>query len=115
MVYSLAYRRPPHVEGSTASADSGPSIGGTTLDETHESLQDSSINYGIPDALSFDRIIDGGTCPVSWLMCPSSHTAHVYSPTVYVIHGCPTPYIHLWSSCSPRPMFTVLIYLVLRA
>lgn len=70
MVYSLAYRRPPHVEArriSTASGDSGPSIGGTTLDDSQEHLQDSSINYGIPDALSFDRIIDGGTCPVSYL------------------------------------------------
>lgn len=89
MVYSLAYRRPPHVEPrriSTASADSGPSMGGTTLDETHESVQDSSINYGIPDALSFDRIIDGGTCPVSCLICPSSHTVDINSPTVHVFH-----------------------------
>lgn len=71
MVYSLAYRRPPHVEPrriSTASGDSGPSIGGTTLDDSQENLQASSINYGIPDALSFDCIIDGGTCPVSCLI-----------------------------------------------
>ena len=65
MVYSLAYRRPPHVESrrtSTTSGESGSSIGGTTLDEA----QDNPINYGIPDALSFDRIIDGGTCPVGF-------------------------------------------------
>lgn len=26
------------------------------------------MSFGIPDALSFDRIITGGTCPVSSLM-----------------------------------------------
>lgn len=64
MVYSLTYRRPPHVSskrGSIASEQTGQSIGGSTLDDSH----DAAINYGIPEALSFDRIIDGGTCPVS--------------------------------------------------
>ncbi|KAI4215591.1 MAG: hypothetical protein LQ351_002060 [Letrouitia transgressa] len=59
MVYSLAYRRPPHVDSHrTSIASEKPSVGVSTLDS-----QDSSINFGIPDALSFDRIIDGGTCP----------------------------------------------------
>ncbi|KAL9004197.1 MAG: hypothetical protein Q9188_002970 [Gyalolechia gomerana] len=62
MVYNLTYRRPPRVDskrGSVASGQTGPSIGGSTLGDS----QDVSINYGIPEALSFDRIIDGGTCP----------------------------------------------------
>ncbi|KAL9602013.1 MAG: hypothetical protein Q9219_002121 [cf. Caloplaca sp. 3 TL-2023] len=60
MVYNLAYRRPPHVKrGSVASGETGPSLGGSTLDDS----RDACINYGIPEALSFDRIIDGGTCP----------------------------------------------------
>lgn len=63
MVYSLTYRRPPHVESrreSLASEQTGQSVGGSTLAES----QDTAVNFGIPEALSFDRIIDGGTCPV---------------------------------------------------
>ena len=61
MVYSLAYRRPPHVDSAQASI-----IG----DEKTKSVGEESIDSqgsasGIPDALSFDRIIAGGTCPVS--------------------------------------------------
>lgn len=65
MVYSLTYRRPPHVEprrASLASEKTGQSVGGSTLNDSQD-----SINFGIPEALSFDRIIDGGTCPVSGL------------------------------------------------
>ncbi|PSK33590.1 adenylosuccinate lyase [Elsinoe australis] len=60
MVYSLLYRRPSRVSLSQAS------ISG---DEKQKSLSDSVItgssrsSAGIPDALSFDRIINGGTCP----------------------------------------------------
>lgn len=63
MVYSLAYRRPRRVDskrGSITSQQTEVSIGGSTLEDS----QDAPINFGIPDALSFDRIIDGGTCPV---------------------------------------------------
>lgn len=59
MVYSLTYRRPPHVASSNASVNGEEktrSIGGAS--------QSSGMSYGIPDALSFDRIISGGTCPV---------------------------------------------------
>ncbi|MCJ1348222.1 hypothetical protein MMC31_006453 [Peltigera leucophlebia] len=58
MVYSLTYRRPPHVASSNASVNGEEktrSIGGAS--------QSSGMSYGIPDALSFDRIISGGTCP----------------------------------------------------
>lgn len=62
MVYSLTYRRPSHV---TSSRDS---LNG---DEKQKSIQESissgnsCMSHGIPTALGFDRIIDGGTCPVS--------------------------------------------------
>ena len=62
MVYSLTYRRPPHVDSSRASIngdEKARSIGGSMHSQT------SGMSFGIPDALSFDRIINGGTCPVS--------------------------------------------------
>lgn len=63
MVYSLTYRRPPHVNSSGASLagnEKPRSIGASTIDS-----QGTGMSFGIPDALSFDRIISGGTCPVS--------------------------------------------------
>lgn len=66
MVYSLTYRRPPRVDstrGSIASGKTGQSLGGSTLDDS----RDACVNYGIPEALSFDRILNGGTCPVGLL------------------------------------------------
>ena len=35
--------------------------------DTQVSASSGGITFGIPDALSFDRIISGGTCPVSQL------------------------------------------------
>ena len=63
MVYSITYRRPPHVDSSRSSIfddEKRQSIGGSTVNS-----EGSSVSFGIPDALSFDRIISGGTCPVS--------------------------------------------------
>ena len=62
MVYSLNYRRPPHVNASRASLsgeEKQRSIGESTLDS-----ECTVVSGGIPNALSFDRIISGGTCPV---------------------------------------------------
>ncbi|KAI9838960.1 MAG: hypothetical protein M1819_004168 [Sarea resinae] len=59
MVYSLAYRRPPHVNSSDSSV-SGNKVG--SIGESYRSGS-SSLSYGIPEALAFDRIISGGTCP----------------------------------------------------
>ncbi|KAI9809111.1 MAG: hypothetical protein M1825_002400 [Sarcosagium campestre] len=57
MVYSITYRRPAHVSSASSS----------TLDSDGKPNSISSgstgIPAGIPDALSFDRIIAGGTCP----------------------------------------------------
>lgn len=65
MVYSLTYRRPAHVDSARASVmgDEKPkSLGEGSIDS-----QGSGPAFGIPDALSFDRIIAGGTCPVGIL------------------------------------------------
>lgn len=61
MVYSLAYRRPFHVTSSRDSLN-----GDEKQRSINESIQSGSshMSSGIPDALSFDRIISGGTCPV---------------------------------------------------
>lgn len=65
MVYTLNYRRPTHVSGTGSNRDS---INGTvkqkSIDGSIES-GNSGLSSGIPEALSFDRIIAGGVCPVS--------------------------------------------------
>ncbi|ELR10569.1 hypothetical protein VC83_00221 [Pseudogymnoascus destructans] len=60
MVYSLAYRRPAYVEPEIyASRQSG-----SEKDAKEESVRSgrSGKNSGIPAALAFDKIVDGGTC-----------------------------------------------------
>lgn len=64
MVYSLAYRRPSRV----SHVSSRESLSGAEKTKSiHESVHSGSsgMSHGIPEALSFDRIIAGGTCPVS--------------------------------------------------
>ncbi|KAL1585864.1 hypothetical protein WHR41_05095 [Cladosporium halotolerans] len=56
MVYSLTYRRPSHVTSS------GDSINGDQKPESYTSGS-SGNSAGIPEALSFDNIINNGTCP----------------------------------------------------
>jgi hypothetical protein len=59
MVLSLSYRRPAYVTRESLDSEKGgvaESVG-----------SNSSCPYGIPDALSFEKIISGGTCPVSIL------------------------------------------------
>lgn len=68
MVYSLAYRRPAYVEPEIyASRQSGSEKEGK-----EESVRSgrSGKNSGIPAALAFDKIIDGGTCAVSTRFSP---------------------------------------------
>lgn len=80
-VYSLDYRRPGYVPPSSP----------TPSDEsTREGSQDDILKTmpltpkGIPEALSFDRVINGGCCPVSSsphphhsLTAPAAHEARV--------------------------------------
>ncbi|KAK3330551.1 hypothetical protein B0H66DRAFT_67092 [Apodospora peruviana] len=70
-VLPLTYRRPSHVEGVDSSSDihvnleASVSNASETAGGTDRSLksQRSGTIGGIPPALSFDKIIDGGTCP----------------------------------------------------
>lgn len=75
MVYSITYRRPPHVASSRSSfsgSEKPHSIGGSTIDS------EGAVSLGIPNALSFDRIISGGTCPVSLPLVHKLHEAIPY-------------------------------------
>ncbi|MCJ1320080.1 hypothetical protein MMC15_005417 [Xylographa vitiligo] len=60
MVYSLTYRRPVQINSSHSSfnGDEKPGSIGDSIDSGS-----TTIAAGIPDALSFDRVISGGTCP----------------------------------------------------
>lgn len=57
---SLQYRRPKQVDSETYRQRR------ESLEEAEGSVKSgvSGASSGIPDALSFDRIINGGTCPV---------------------------------------------------
>lgn len=69
MVYSLTYRRPPHVDSARASVlgdEKTKSIGEASIN-SQVSGGSGGMSFGIPNDLSFDRIITGGTCPVSRL------------------------------------------------
>jgi len=60
MVYSLTYRRP-----SRATSSNNSISGDEKQSSINESITSGSscMSNGIPEALSFDRIISGGTCP----------------------------------------------------
>lgn len=63
MVYNITYRRPQKHAGSSSESVSGEH----KQLSIHESVRSGSsgMSHGIPEALSFDRIIAGGVCPVS--------------------------------------------------
>jgi hypothetical protein len=65
MVYSLSYRRPAYVSRSSMGSSDGLNSSNTSLN--------SGISSGIPEALSFDDIVNGGTCPVSTQFNASTH------------------------------------------
>ena len=83
MVYSITYRRPAHVNSSAAS------LNGEGKPESYSSGSSAST-AGIPDALSFDNIINNGTCPVRLRVSqlpaiPSNDTNARLSPALSVI------------------------------
>ena len=69
MVYSLLYRRPALAESPASTLINQKS----SSDGSIRSGSTGSTPFGIPDALSFERVINGGTCPVcvhmQWLKC----------------------------------------------
>ncbi len=75
MVYSLAYRRPGYVSNLSDTSINGDEKQ-RSLDESIQSSSTCSMCAGIPEALSFDRIVAGGTCPVSFFLI-TCHLASV--------------------------------------
>ncbi|KAL1636395.1 hypothetical protein SLS58_009814 [Diplodia intermedia] len=63
MVYSLTYRRPLSIWSVPASEHSNDEKKRSLDESITGRSQHSGMAHGIPDALSFDRIIAGGTCP----------------------------------------------------
>ena len=62
MVYSLTYRRPAYVSRPSSLTSSEKTQNKLSIDGSINS--GSSRPWGVPEALSFDKIISGGTCPV---------------------------------------------------
>jgi hypothetical protein len=64
MVYPITYRRPERVSRPSTSSTTSAASKQRSI---HESVRsgNSGMSQGIPEALSFDRIIAGGVCPVS--------------------------------------------------
>ncbi|KAL9108040.1 MAG: hypothetical protein Q9227_007146 [Pyrenula ochraceoflavens] len=86
MVYSLTYRRPRYVSSSATSVISEKS---EHAESTHSGSSGSSSPYGIPEALSFDKIIAGGTCP------PCT-TRDFMNFLVYIEHAAENLQFYLW-------------------
>jgi hypothetical protein len=76
MVYSLAYRRPERVSRPSSRDSINGNEKQRSIDESIKSSS-SGMSHGIPDALSFDRIISGGTCPVSSISSVMTLSKHV--------------------------------------
>lgn len=77
MVYSLSYTRPPFMGNSRGSnSGSRASLNGdekqNSINESIKTASSCSMCAGIPEPLSFDRIIKGGTCPVSHAYLPAN-------------------------------------------
>jgi len=80
MVYSLGYRRPARVSRASSSRDSVNGIEKQkSIDESIKSSS-SGMSHGIPEALSFDRIIAGGTCPVRSMSSAPAHPPTTADP-----------------------------------
>lgn len=58
-LFSLTYTRPKHVDSQ--------SLRESVSEKSEGSVKSGRSGYsaGIPDSLTFDNIINGGTCPVS--------------------------------------------------
>jgi len=63
----LTYNRPAYVEKESCRRDSDASNSTASSYETAKAMRAHAglPCSGIPEALTFDKIIDGGTCPVS--------------------------------------------------
>lgn len=71
MASSLLYRRPGHVDSARASIIGDEKVGSVKSDSAGSS-RSSYLPIGVPENLSFDRIINNDTCPVSSQNTPNS-------------------------------------------
>lgn len=67
----LTYRRPVYVSKTSSARESTSDVsdsGDEKQSNTSSSLRSGSSGklQGIPESLTFDKIINGGTCPVGW-------------------------------------------------
>ncbi|RMZ91873.1 hypothetical protein DV736_g917, partial [Chaetothyriales sp. CBS 134916] len=83
MVLPLNYRRPAQIDSSNVLTD----VEKASVQESVDSS--TSAAYGIPEALSFDRILAGGTCP------PVT-TRQFMDFLVYIEHSAENLQFYLW-------------------
>lgn len=62
--YGLGYRRPPHYDVSSSGSSLSDDEKQRYINDSLKSCATCPISQGVPEPLSFDRIINGGTCPV---------------------------------------------------
>ncbi|KAI1379987.1 hypothetical protein F4677DRAFT_300957 [Hypoxylon crocopeplum] len=62
MGFSLSYRRPAHIDKEQFRRDNS-SLSDTEKSDASLKSGKSGASSGIPDALAFDKIMSGGTCP----------------------------------------------------
>lgn len=105
MVYSITYRRPSHVDSASRSLNGDEKV--MSIDESVRSGS-TTLPGGIPDALAFDRIIAGGTCPVSLQQPPAFLSnswkpagIHFYPHTI-LFHLQPLWHCQLSPLCIPK-------------
>ena len=74
----LSYRRPSYVErpGSGDSQTTLQDEGGSEKIGTPLESVRSTDSRGIPESLGFDKILEGGTCPVSPARLNKSYQSH---------------------------------------
>jgi hypothetical protein len=75
----LTYTRPKHVNSGSINQDrvseDGSEAGQTAFSSSNGSIKSgrTTLPAGIPESLSFDKIINGATCPVSRILSMPYH------------------------------------------
>jgi hypothetical protein len=88
MVYPLDYTRPKYVSAEETFPDNSSTSGDEKRDSSFSSHNGGyTAIAGIPEELSFDRIITGGTCPVSSLSLPPTRSFSMKFVNLLLVHG----------------------------
>jgi hypothetical protein len=111
MVYNLAYRRP---QRQAARASTESVTGEHKQLSIRESVRtgSSGMSHGIPEALSFDRIIAGGVCPVSLITAFITCRSFLHNETPVPRPSSNADYIQ---PCTVRDFMNFLKYIELSA